>query len=1004
MLKKGITLLLPVCFLICCSEKKSIIEGLSPQETVKSIQLPEGFKIELVASEPMISDPVAMEIDEQGDIYVVEMHGYPEDTTGSGMIKLLTDINGDGFPDKSVVFADHLKLPTGIMKWKKGFLVVDVPDLLYLEDTNNDGKADIRKSILTGMALTNPQHISNTPIFGVDNWIYIAHMGSITPKISMVFNDTGTSVRFTGNSSANQLPRNADGRNLRIKPDSYEMEKLSGESQYGQTFDQWGHHFCVENADHIFHEVIAARYLGRNPDLLVADASAYISDHGNACDVYPITINPENQLLTDRGVITSACGITWYQGGLFPDSFNNITFVAEPTSNIIHADRITEKGASFTASRVYEKKEFFASADGWCRPVQCYIGPDGALYVIDYYRKIIEHPEWLSEEVINSGELYKGSEKGRIYRITPTSSPTLNWCSQLKLGAASTDQLVQLLNNNNSWWRRHAQRLLIDKKDLTAVSLLNQLIDTASSATAVVHALWTLEGFNRLESTILSKALHHSSEGVRENAIQLAEKYIERFPALQNELFRLQNDPSPKVRFQLLCTLGSIKNAVSETIQQKLLRQDIEDKWVQIAALSSAVGKELSLLQKTIPAISSGPTEGKALFFANCASIIGLAQQQKDINKIIELACTNNTVASSWWQTACLKGLAKTISLKGVPENTNRAKVLLLSKFSSEAPPELRSAALELLTILGPLKNTLFTKNLALAKRLAFDKKAVIDFRIDALTIIAINNNNEDTILAEKILSDTEEPASLQQAAIRTYNSLSPVGASLCLVRNWEKLSQDVRVAGMEIFLYSPENINLLLAAVEKKVIQTTSISWPQKVILMNNDNEEIRKRSRKLLAPEIESREIVYKKYQAAISSKGDTKKGLVVFKNVCGTCHQVGGTHGKNVGPDLGSIRNRDAASIMGDILNPNRSIAVTYELWTVTKTNGEKISGIKSGETSAAVTLKNLNTIEITIARADIKLMEASEVSAMPVGLEASISIEDMTNLLTFLREGN
>ena len=408
MLKKNIALLLPLFLLIGCTEKKKADNGLSPQETLKSIQLPDGLTIELLTSEPMISDPVAMEVDENGDIYVAQMPGYPEDTAGTGTIKLLTDTNRDGLPDKSIVFADHLKLPTGIMKWKKGILVVDVPDIIYMEDTNHDGKADIRKVMLTGMALTNPQHIANTPIYGLDNWIYVAHMGSITPKISMLFNDTGTNVRFTGNAAAPQLPRNSDGRNFRFKPESYELEMLAGESQYGHTFDTWGHHFCVENADHIFQEVMAARYLRRNPDLLVADASDYISDHGDACEVYPITTNPENQLLTDRGVITSACGITWYQGGLFPDSFNNITLVAEPTSNMIHADRINEKGASFTASRVYEKKEFFASTDAWCRPVQCYIGPDGALYVIDYYRKIIEHPEWLSEEAIHCRGALRG--------------------------------------------------------------------------------------------------------------------------------------------------------------------------------------------------------------------------------------------------------------------------------------------------------------------------------------------------------------------------------------------------------------------------------------------------------------------------------------------------------------------------------------------------------------------------------------------------------------------
>ncbi len=156
-----------------------------------------------------------------------------------------------------------------------------------------------------------------------------------------------------------------------------------------------------------------------------------------------------------------------------------------------------------------------------------------------------------------------------------------------------------------------------------------------------------------------------------------------------------------------------------------------------------------------------------------------------------------------------------------------------------------------------------------------------------------------------------------------------------------------------------------------------------------------------KLLALEIESREIVYKNYLPALSIHGDAAKGLIIFKNVCGPCHQVGGQSGNFYGPDLGSIRNRDAASIMADILNPNRSIAVTYELWTVTKTNGEKITGIKSAETSSSISIKQLDNPLVTVARKDIKLMEASETSAMPVGLESALSINDMAHLLAFLR---
>lgn len=975
--------------------------GFTPEQSLPTFQLPQGFKIELVASEPMISDPVAMEVDENGNIYVVEMHGYPLDTTGQSVIKLLTDENGDGAPDKSVVFADHLRLPTGIMKWKKGLLVVDVPDILYFEDTNNDGKADIRQVMITGLALTNPQHIANTPIYGLDNWIYVAHMETVTPKVSMEFNDSGTNVRYINDPRAKQLPRNADGRNIRFKPDTHELEMLSGASQYGQTFDAWGHHFGTSNANHLFHEVIAAQYLQRNPNQLVADASDYIPDHGDAAEVYPITKNPEHQLLTDVGIITSSCGVTWYQGGLFPDSFNNVTFIAEPVHNLVHADRITDEGATFNAARVYQKKEFLASTDAWCRPVQFYIGPDGALYVLDYYREIIEHPEWMSDEVNKSDALYNGSDKGRIYRVTPVNAGKINWWSKLKLGTASTEQLVSTLASNNIWWRRNAQRLLMDKKDPKTVFLLHQLLDTTNSATAFVHALWTLNGLNAIDFPTLQKALHHLVAGVRENAIKIAELHLQQLPQLENELLSLQNDTSAKVRYQLLCTLGNMNNVQSETARQKLLVKDIEDKWVQVAALTSSAGNEYALIEKTIPAITAHPSEGKKLFFENCAAVIGLSKNLNDIQKLIQLAARNNTPASDWWQSACLKGLAKSISTKGkLSTDLSQQKKLLLSKFNSKASPLVRASTIDLLTMMGIEKDQAWKSTIDEARSVAANRSADVNFRNDALRLIALEKNKNDEKLLEQIITP-EEAESVQQTALRTYNQISGNDACACIIRNWKTLTHDVRDVCMDIFLSSVNNMNLLLDALQKKQIQSASISWPRMVELMNNDDNGIRNRSREILANKTEDRDAVYKKYQAALFMKGDANDGLVVFKRVCATCHQVSGEYGRAFGPDLASIRNRNAQSIMADILNPNRSIADKYEMWSIVKKNGEKLNGIIASETSAAIMLHNIGGQQTIIPRSDIKTMEASQTSAMPVGLEKSVSTKEMSDLLAFLK---
>jgi putative heme-binding domain-containing protein len=266
--------------------------------------------------------------------------------------------------------------------------------------------------------------------------------------------------------------------------------------------------------------------------------------------------------------------------------------------------------------------------------------------------------------------------------------------------------------------------------------------------------------------------------------------------------------------------------------------------------------------------------------------------------------------------------------------------------------------------------------------------------------VLALEKNNKDAHLLEQLITPTE-PESIQQTALRTYNKVSGKDAGTFIIRNWKNLSPGVRDVAIEVMLSSPDNMNMLLDAVQKGSVQSTAISWPRKVHLMSNDNITIRDRARKLLANETEDRDAVYKKYEPALSMKGDAKNGLLVFQRVCSTCHMVGGQYGKAFGPDLVSIRNRNAQFIMADILNPNRSIADNYEMWTIVKKNGEKLNGIIAAETPGAITLHNIGAQEIIISRSDIKTMEASQISAMPVGLEASVSVKEMADLLAFLK---
>src|SRR5687767_251747 len=426
-------------FPYCSNKKTSPKSGpVEASEALATFQIADGFKMEMVASEPLVTDPVDMEIDENGIMYVVEMHGYPLDKSGSGNIIILSDENGDGIMDKRTVFKEGLLLPTSILRWKKGLLVTDSPNLLYLEDTDGDGQANITDTILHGFALTNPQHNMNSPVYGIDNWIYVAHENAVgTREYKEEFGDEGKEIIFYRDSNAARLPKNANGRSIRLKPDTKRLEMLSSACQFGHTFDEWGRRFNCGNSNQGYQEVIANRYFERNPNMFVSESVQSMSDHMDAAEVFPTTIHPDRQLLTDPGVLTSACGLTNYMGNAFPEPYNtNVTFIAEPVSNLVHVDVLKDSGATFVASRIIKNKEFLTSTDAWSRPVNFYVGPDGALYMLDYYRRVIESPEWMSDEAIKAGNLYDGSDKGRIYRITPTGTKKAEWTKGLKLGSA----------------------------------------------------------------------------------------------------------------------------------------------------------------------------------------------------------------------------------------------------------------------------------------------------------------------------------------------------------------------------------------------------------------------------------------------------------------------------------------------------------------------------------------------------------------------------------------
>lgn len=990
----------------CLSCQRSVTDPMerSLENALQTFELEDGFQIELIAGEPLISDPVDMEIDEFGRMYVVEMHGYPLDLSGSGKIKLLSDTNGDGKMDQSTVFAENLVLPTGILRWKNGILVTDPPNVYYLEDSDGDGKADIKEIVLTGFAVSNPQHNVNSPRLGLDNWIYLGHEPAVsTNTFQDLLGDRGSEVHFPANPEGVRLPQNASGRSVRFRPDSFELEVLASRTQFGHAFDKWGHRFVINNNNHIIQDVIPARYLNRNPYLLVSQSTESISDHGNAAEVFPITKNPEHQLLTDLGVMTSACGITAYLGGAFSSEYDKAVFIAEPVSNILHIDLLSDNGTLFKASRQHPDKEFLASTDSWFRPVNMYIGPDGALYLLDYYRQYIEHPEWMAEDVVNSGALYNGTDKGRIYRITPKGTKPLDWSNRLKLGDFTDQKLVEKLADSNIWWRRNAQRLLVDREISEIPEALIEMAGNNNKPEGRVHALWTLEGLGKTNPELIIKALQDKEAGVRKNAIQIAELHLSEHPELESALLKLVLDNDPKVRFQLLCTLGFLKSEAASKAREKLLFENIEDEWMQVAALSAPFEDNKTLLQASLANYNINiPSYGTLI--QRLSAMTASSLDNDAILDLVSKGTYTNSGQVSPWQAPLLVGLAQGLQSKKIQGTTLRPAENMLLKASFENHSiEVRQASLEFLKVLGVTESSHAKILKEKAKAIAANKGLSEQERVIGINFLSLFKSEDNKTFFKSLLQPIE-PNEVQLAALQAISRIPDTSAAELIVELWPSFTPAIREEGLNTFMVNNDRISILLDAMENGIIQPNNIGWPRSVRLMNNSDIPLRTRARLLINKEEKSSEEILQQYQTSLTLTGTQLKGQTVYQENCAICHKMGQDSGMAFGPDLATMKNRRPENILSDILLPNLSIADGYDLWSVEMQNGENLQGLIASETPTAILLRFAGGQERSLARQDIRSLKVMEMSGMPSGLENNINTQEMADLLAFILKIN
>ncbi|WP_153555325.1 PVC-type heme-binding CxxCH protein [Roseimaritima sediminicola] len=559
-------------------------------ETLKHFTVAEGFEIELAASEPLVNSPVAVEWDALGRMFVCEMRGYSEDRDdGISRVSRLEDRDGDGVYEHHVTFADGLLWPTAIFPFKNGLFVADAPHIYFFRDTDDDGVADEKQIVLTGFNTSNVQGLLNSFRWGLDNRIHVA-CGTVGGKVRRWQDPESTAVEVRG-------------RDIAFDPDTYQFERTSGGAQHGMCFDDWGHKFASSNSDHIQQIVYEDRYVARNPDLKAPPARQSIAVDGPQAEVFRTSpVEPWRILRTRlrvsgevRGVVegggrpagyfTGATGITIYRGDAWPERWLQTAIVGDVGSNLIHRKRLVTDGIVFDAQRIDPDSEFVTSRDIWFRPAQFANAPDGCLHVVDVCREVIEHPASLPPQIKKHLDLTAGRNAGRIYRIKAEGHQRR---ADPNLRDASTAQLVTTLSHPNAWHRETAARLLYERRDSSAVPGLRETVTQGDSARGRMHALYALSGLGALDETVLVTALGDTHPQVRRHAARLSEPMLAESPeALVAALLDLVEDPSLEVRFQVAFTLGYLPPEQRLAPLGRLLQNDHQNRWMQMAVLSS---------------------------------------------------------------------------------------------------------------------------------------------------------------------------------------------------------------------------------------------------------------------------------------------------------------------------------------------------------------------------------------------------------------------------------
>jgi putative membrane-bound dehydrogenase-like protein len=930
---------------------------LSPQQSQALLRTHKGLAIDLVAAEPLIASPVAIDFGPDGRLWVAEMLDYPSGIKGDfkpgGRIRVLEDTDGDGIFDKSTIFLDNIPFPTGITVWRKGVLICAAPDLLYAEDTKGDGKADRVRKLFSGFGTENYQARVNSLCYGLDGWVY-GSCGLFGGRITSHL--TGKTIAL-GN------------RDFRIKPDTGEIEPATGRTQQGKARDDRGNWFGCDNSNLCWHYVLPEHYLRRNPHVAITNTITTVPDYHDANRLYPASSNLQLfRLSGPPGRPTAVCGLGVYRDDRLGKEYSGNVLVCEPVNLLVHRLVLSPKGSTFSSRRADSEKEseFLASTDTWFRPVQIRTGLDGALWVVDMYRFIIEHPRWIPAEDLARLDARAGSDLGRIYRIRSTD-PTRSALPRLdRLDAAG---LVAALDTANGTLRDLAGQMLLWGSHVSAAPALRKLAGESKHAEARLQALCVLAGLGKLPAEAVRKALGDTDAGVRRHAVRLSEPLLAKEPALGEAVAKLIDDSDAQVRLQVAFTLGEWRDTRAGRALAALTGKHGSDLHLTSAVLSSLNPDNVAEVLAGVLATDAPPGPLVRRLLSAAAAL----EKGETLPRMLARLSAAKEGAYKPWQFS---------ALAGVLEVMHRRKQSL----ADVTDPKTREQVQQML---------------ATARKVVADEKTAEGMRLAALAVLGQDSSShaQDLRVVSRLLAP-QYAVAVRSAALAALGRIPDDAVADALLAGWKNHTPLLRGQVLDLLMSRDAWLKRLLTALEKKEVSPGHMDAARRQRLLSHRNPDVRQRAVKVFdGPGSPDRQKVLRDHADVATMKGDAGRGKAVFARVCASCHQLEGV-GHVVGPDLAALTNRSAAYLLTEILDPNRNVDTRYLEYTAVTKRGRSFTGILAAETATSITLREQEGREHVLLRTDLESLTSSGKSLMPEGLEKDLKKQDLADLIAYL----